>query len=238
MIINFLNNHDFKKMKNIKEQNAINQHIIAQAKVFLDEADEFYPFATAISTEGLFIPIGANLENDNPSSELLIEMLDIKIYFMKSLFYISLLFLCFSSYSQKRFIRIYDTTGHKIASGRIVGVNDSTVQLSDKLFPISYRIIGVIRTKHSAGYYLGNGIIIGLGTGILVPAILFKQGSLVIPDRGSAALVGGIIGLPIGGIVGAIFSAFTKRDVFIINGTKSGWEFFYKNFVPEKDAQN
>jgi len=47
-----------------------------QTELFLLDAGEFYPFASAISKEGDIIPIGAYFEDDNPTSQIVIELLE------------------------------------------------------------------------------------------------------------------------------------------------------------------
>lgn len=45
------------------------ENIKLQAKYFLEEVEEFYPFGACINSENLLKPIGLYLENDFPSSQ-------------------------------------------------------------------------------------------------------------------------------------------------------------------------
>ena len=47
-----------------------------QAKVFLLDAGEFYPFGTCINKDNEIIPIGAYLETENPSTIEVINLLE------------------------------------------------------------------------------------------------------------------------------------------------------------------
>jgi len=148
---------------------------------------------------------------------------------MKTFFLFFLLIFCFYSYSQKPFLRIYDTTGHNIANGRIFYLADSFIQLSDNIVPISYKKIGVIKTKHSTGHYIGGGALVGIFSGLLLSEIFYKPGtSFLSPDRGTVVLFGSIAGLITGTVGGIIVSVVNKRDVFIIYGSQTKWEEFIK----------
>jgi hypothetical protein len=60
--------------------NADSENIIAlikqQATLFLLDGEEFYPFGTYIDMSGQVKPIGAYLEDNNPSTSHLISMLE------------------------------------------------------------------------------------------------------------------------------------------------------------------
>jgi len=50
-----------------------------QAKAFLKEMGMFYPFGTAVNKKGEITPIGAFVEDENLSSNILIQMLEKRI---------------------------------------------------------------------------------------------------------------------------------------------------------------
>jgi hypothetical protein len=49
--------------------------IIEQAKAFLADAGEFYPFGSVVKSDGTLTPVGAYLENDHPASIEVLEVL-------------------------------------------------------------------------------------------------------------------------------------------------------------------
>lgn len=49
--------------------------IIAQAKYFLADAGEFYPFGSILKPNGNIVPIGVYLENDHPDSSEVLQIL-------------------------------------------------------------------------------------------------------------------------------------------------------------------
>ena len=53
--------------------------IVVQARGFLEEMGEFYPFGTMIDANGKIYPMGIFIEDDNPPSNILIEMLEKQI---------------------------------------------------------------------------------------------------------------------------------------------------------------
>jgi len=50
--------------------------LIDQAKYFLANAGEFYPFGAVISTDGDIVPLGAQFENDRPTPQEVIGVLE------------------------------------------------------------------------------------------------------------------------------------------------------------------
>jgi hypothetical protein len=53
--------------------------IIEQAKVFLSEAGEFYPFGSVVKPDGTLTPIGVHMENDQPNPAGVLEVLQVSI---------------------------------------------------------------------------------------------------------------------------------------------------------------
>gem|GEM_PF-2252716 len=52
------------------------QTTLAQAKLFLQDADEFYPFGTILTKENELKPCGVFLEEENPSSSQIFKLLE------------------------------------------------------------------------------------------------------------------------------------------------------------------
>lgn len=50
--------------------------VLSQAKLFLDDAGEFFPFATAIDKNNNIKPVGVFFENDNPNSSEVFNFLE------------------------------------------------------------------------------------------------------------------------------------------------------------------
>jgi hypothetical protein len=59
-----------------EERGILTHHMLAQAKLFLEDASEFYPFATAINKDNNIKPIGVYFENDNPKSSEVFNLLE------------------------------------------------------------------------------------------------------------------------------------------------------------------
>jgi len=49
--------------------------IIEQARAFLTDADEFYPFGTIVNADGTLSPIGVQIDNDHPESLKVLQIL-------------------------------------------------------------------------------------------------------------------------------------------------------------------
>lgn len=52
------------------------ENITNQAKHFLAEAGEFYPFGSVIKPDGKLVPLGVYLENDHPDSNQVLQILE------------------------------------------------------------------------------------------------------------------------------------------------------------------
>jgi hypothetical protein len=68
-----------------KEINILIDNIINQTRCFLVNAGEFYPFAAVIKPDRSIAPLGAYLENDQPESTEVLQILEesIKLRFIK-----------------------------------------------------------------------------------------------------------------------------------------------------------
>lgn len=49
--------------------------IIEQARLFLTDAGEFYPFGVIVKIDGSLSPVGVQMDNDHPDSTEVLEML-------------------------------------------------------------------------------------------------------------------------------------------------------------------
>lgn len=59
-----------------KQVNYLVENIIAQAKLFLEDADEFYPFGSIITSENELKPCSIFLEDENPPSIQIFKLLE------------------------------------------------------------------------------------------------------------------------------------------------------------------
>lgn len=59
----------------VRDESKLRDNIIDQAKYFLSNAGEFFPFGAYINRKDEIIPLGVYLENDNPNSPEVLELL-------------------------------------------------------------------------------------------------------------------------------------------------------------------
>lgn len=59
----------------VSDERKIKDNIIAQAKYFLSDAGEFFPFGAYINHKDEIIPLAVYLENENPESSAVLELL-------------------------------------------------------------------------------------------------------------------------------------------------------------------
>jgi hypothetical protein len=59
-----------------KEKSQLIETTLSQAKYFLNEADEFFPFATVIDKNNAVKPTGIYFGEENPSSETVLQLLE------------------------------------------------------------------------------------------------------------------------------------------------------------------
>ncbi len=120
---------------------------------------------------------------------------------MKNLFFITALLLITNAFAQTKlkdtnlFVRMYDLnySGDKIASGIILSISDSSIQLLHRFDTINIQAstIGRIKTKRSFNQNVGRGALIGVSTGAVIgffgPEDCSNSGALVCFDRGTTA---------------------------------------------------
>ncbi|MDI3320634.1 hypothetical protein [Pinibacter soli] len=144
--------------------------------------------------------------------------------------------LCYSICAQKPlFIRVYNFEGEKVDKGFILAITDTLVIIAGDKGNDTIRVkdIGAIRTKHSAAHNLGIGA--GIGTvGFVTYGIASAD-----PDEflgytaAEGALMGLIVGVPVGGALGALTLPFKDSKHFIIYGDAERWKAFNKMVVNE-----
>ena len=59
-----------------EETSLLTHYMLVQAKLFLEDADEFYPFGTAIDNSKGIKPLSVFFENDNPKSSKVFNLLE------------------------------------------------------------------------------------------------------------------------------------------------------------------
>jgi len=59
-----------------KETIKLIDDIMSQAKLFLTDAGEFYPFGSYMKPDGTISPVGVYLENDHPESQDVLQILE------------------------------------------------------------------------------------------------------------------------------------------------------------------
>jgi hypothetical protein len=136
----------------------------------------------------------------------------------------------------QEFVRIYNSSRKKIATGRLVDEhqNDSFLVIKKEkvVDTIPVQQIAYIKTKHS----IGNNILIGAIIGAPVGAILGGAaagtadefgndftGETSTPDVGAGIAVGLLSGAATGAAVGAITGAFKNSKTITINGDIQQW---------------
>jgi hypothetical protein len=126
-----------------------------------------------------------------------------------------------SQIKSNSFIRVFDLNGKKIAKGKIVSTDASSLTLrqrnSEKV--VGYEDIGSIKLKRSTG----RDVIIGAGLGAtagLIFGLDDDEGSLT-PD---AALVPGLAVM--GTLLGGIYGLAKQKKRIKIDGDLKRWEAF------------
>lgn len=142
---------------------------------------------------------------------------------------LSFSFNCFAQdqkQTKKIFLRIFNAEGQKIAKGKLLEITDSTLTLNrnKKTVKISYSDIGTIKTKRSFGNNVGVGTAIGAGSMALIGAAAVDSNSNSL--SGNGFWLSGLIGAPVGAVVGGVTGLLKKKELFEINGNQVLWETF------------
>ncbi len=142
--------------------------------------------------------------------------------------FITLLFfsVILNANSQKKtFLRIYDSSGKKIAKGFFGGVSDSTITVFKDRQPMQIAIsqIGNIKTKRSIGHsILVTGVVFTIGTAASL------QFGVTINDAGEnlfwkAAAASIFVGTLSGVFLGGLGGKLKRSENFDINGNAGTW---------------
>ena len=133
---------------------------------------------------------------------------------------------------QDIFIRIYNQDGKKIAKGKLVSVNDSTLflNLNGQRKTVPLASITTIKTKRSGG----NNVAVGAGIGTVVFGVIGAISLGNDPfwnDSSLGAGLGAIAGAPAGAIAGAIVASYKKKKIYSINGNTENLKLFANDYV-------
>lgn len=140
----------------------------------------------------------------------------------------TILFSCSVFAQQSIFVRVYDLSGKKIHAGRVLAVTDSSLQLrTNENLKISVTQIGYIKTKRSAVNNLAIGSLVGAtALAIAGAASAEPDATWVIFSAGELAMIGIVVGLPLGAAVGGLTVPFKKPKTYIIGGDLVNWKVF------------
>lgn len=154
---------------------------------------------------------------------------------MKTLLLAFSIIFCAQVYSQQpeaptrfkdTFVRVFDSSGKKIAKGRIVNIGERTLMLKSGKSTSQTNIdkIHLIKTRRSAA----NNVVIGAVTGAIIGAIIGAEDTKDdwLFNSREGALLGVIAGAPIGAGVGGLTLLFRKGNVYHIQGSEEAWEYF------------
>ena len=129
----------------------------------------------------------------------------------------------------QKFIRVFDTKGHKIAKGNVVDGSSTdsvlVIERGNSIDTVPIQKISYIKTKHS----FGNNILIGTAIAAPTLAIISVIGNQPCDDcffsttDGEAAAGGFIVGAAAGAVIGAITGVFKNSKTGIINGDMQKW---------------
>jgi len=129
----------------------------------------------------------------------------------------------------QKFIRVYDTRGHKIAKGNVVDGSSTdsvlVIERGNSIDTVPIQKISYIKTKHS----FGNNILIGTAIAAPTLAIISVIGNQPCDNcffsttDGEAAAGGFIVGAAAGAVIGAITGVFKNSKTGIINGDMQKW---------------
>lgn len=144
---------------------------------------------------------------------------------------------------KETFVRVYNLNGKKLNKGKVFSITDSTLILkkSNGTKSIDLKIIGMLKTKRSAGNNILIGSLIGGASGALIGAATSEEETKTKSNwlfgeyeytsgtsPGEGAAIGGGLGIIGGALVGAGISIFKKSQTFEIDGDKEKLKQFKK----------
>lgn len=156
---------------------------------------------------------------------------------MKITTFLVLFIISFSVFAQEKydisaiFVRVYDLQGKKIEKGKVFAVTDSLLHLSRKkeIVKIPVKTIGLIKTKHAAGYNVLLGTAIGATA---MTAVFIGFDNPYLPYQ-----IGTFLGSTLGAAIGAISLLFKDPITFEINGSKSKLNTFEETIIRLKQKK-
>jgi hypothetical protein len=151
---------------------------------------------------------------------------------MGKIYLLICLFISIYTFSKAQgFVRIYNSSGDKIAKGHLVDKfnHDSVLILQRNKFTdtISILEVGFIKTKHGIGHNIIIGAAIGAPVGAIIGAASASETDAIVnaftgetstPDVGAGIAVGFLGGAATGAAIGAITGAFKNSKTISING--------------------
>lgn len=132
-----------------------------------------------------------------------------------------------------QFVRIFNSGHKKISKGHIALITDSSLQLyknaRDTAYSnIHFKEIGYIKSKRS------GWINVMAGTAATAAGMAIAGAATTKPDaffgKRFAATVLGIIGVPIGAVLGAATIPLNKSKRFVVNGDLQNWNSFKSHY--------
>ena len=149
---------------------------------------------------------------------------------MRTLVFILLVFVSFNVCAQKPvFVRVYDLTGKRIYGGHVFNVSDSSLELKINGLQknIAVSNIGYIKTKRSGAHNVFIGSMIGAGVVAIAGAASAQPDATWFAySAGDGALVGIILGLPVGAALGALSIPLKNSKTYLVNGDLVKWKVF------------
>jgi len=150
---------------------------------------------------------------------------------MKKIYLLFCLLIVFAIAAKtQKFIRVYDSEGHKIGRGNIDGSSNHSLLViarGNSMDTIPVQKVAYIKTKHGFGNNILIGTVIGAPVGTILGAIGGSGSSCTdcfeIVSPGAAAAGGFIIGAAAGAVIGAITGVFKNSKTGVIDGDIQKW---------------
>ena len=127
---------------------------------------------------------------------------------------------------KKTFLRVFDSTGKKIAKGYFAGTTDSTLLLirDNQVVTVPMNQINTIRTKRSAGHTIGVTTALITGVFTILFAATNSGGGFFEFSTADIVEAGIIVGTVGGIVIGGIASAAKNPKLLTVNGNMENWE--------------
>lgn len=138
---------------------------------------------------------------------------------MKAAHLILLLFLSCNSFAQKHpYLRIYDSLGKKIVSGKLISISDSSLKLQHnrEVIEIFKNSISTIKTRHSTAYRILIPALVGSVVFGIMGAATANENEFVFNTPASAGAIWAGIGASFGSVAGAVIMLFKQSETYDI----------------------